>query len=240
MLCASDSLGIVLNPVIRAKMPYDPMRDLAPVVFYGYGVNGILVHPSVPANSLQELFELAKAKPGTVSWGSYGLASTANLYIEYLRNAKGISFHNVPYKAASLAFPAMLAGEVQVSFFNLGQAAAQVKAGKARALAVILGKRSALLPDVQTYKEAGLDIAIITTFGLYAPAATPRDIVQRLNLELAAGLFNNAEMKQKFLTGQGLETDPPAGKSPEEFAAFLRAERDNFANIVKITKIKVE
>lgn len=240
MLCVIDSLGVALNPVIRAKMPYDPYRDLAPIAHYGYGVNGILVNPSVPANTLQELFELARSKPGTISWGSYGLASSANLYIEWLKNAKGISFYNVPYKAASLAFPAMLAGEVQVSFFNLGQAASAVKAGKAKALAVILPKRSSLLPDVPTYKEAGLDIAIMTSFGLYAPAGTSREIIQRLNLELDHGLFNNAEMRQKFLLNQGLAIEPPAGGSPEDISAYLKAERENYANIVKIAKLRIE
>lgn len=240
VLCAIDSLGIALNPVIRAKMSYDPYRELSPIVHYGYVGSAILVHPSVPANSLRELFELAKAKPGTISWGSFGLASGPNLYIEWLKNAKGIIFHNVPYKAASLAFPAMLAGEVQIAFFSAGAAAGAVRAGKAKALAVTLERRSSHLPDVPTYKEAGLDIGLVTSFGLYAPAGVPREIIQRVNAEVARGFINNSEMRRKFLTNQGLETDPPAGGSPEEFTAYLIAEREKWANVVKAAKVKIE
>ena len=240
VLFVSASLGVVLNPLVRAKMPYDPFRDLAPVIHYGYAVNGILVHPAVPAKTLQELFELAKAKPGTVTFGTYGAASPPTLYLEWLRKVKGISFLNVPYKAASLAWPAMLAGEVQVSTFNLGQAIANVKAGKARPLAVMLPKRSSLLPDLPTYKEGGMDIAMITTFGLYAPGETPKEIIRQINAEVVNGLFNKAEMREKFLISQGMELQPPAGGSPEEFAAFLRAERDNFASIVKMAGVKPE
>jgi tripartite-type tricarboxylate transporter receptor subunit TctC len=240
ILCVSDSLGVALNPVIRSKMSYDPSRDLAPIIHYGYAVNAILVHPSVPANTLQELFALAKAKPGSIRWGSYGVASPSNIYVEWLNNVKGISFLNVPYKAASLAYPAMLAGQVDVAYFNLGQALPVIKAGKAKALAIVLPKRTARLPDVPTHLEGGMDIGIITTFGLYAPGPTPRAIIDRVNAEVAAGLFGNAEMKQKFLIGQGLELHAPAGGTPEEFTAFLKAERENFAKLVKIAKIKVE
>jgi tripartite-type tricarboxylate transporter receptor subunit TctC len=207
---------------------------------YGYAVNALLVHPSVQANTLQELFALAKANPGKVSFGTYGLASPAHIYVEYLQNVKGISFYNVPYKAASLAYPAMLAGQVDVVNFNLGQALPMVKAGKAKALAVVLPKRTPRLPDVPTHLEGGMDIGIITTFGIYAPGGTPRPIIQRLNSEMATGLFGNAEMREKFLIAQGLDLQPPAGGSPEEFAAFLTSEREKFAEIVRTAKIKVE
>jgi tripartite-type tricarboxylate transporter receptor subunit TctC len=168
------------------------------------------------------------------------VASPSNIYVEWLNNVKGISFLNVPYKAASLAYPAMLAGQVDVAYFNLGQALPVIKAGKAKALAIVLPKRTARLPDVPTHLEGGMDIGIITTFGLYAPGPTPRAIIDRVNAEVAAGLFGNAEMKQKFLIGQGLELHAPAGGTPEEFTAFLKAERENFAKLVKIAKIKVE
>jgi len=102
-LCTLDSFGVSLNPVIRAKMPYDTARDLTPVVHLGFLPAGIIVNASVPANSLRELLELAKAKPGAITWGSFGLASSSNLYMEWLKNARGISFLNVPYKGASQA-----------------------------------------------------------------------------------------------------------------------------------------
>ena len=239
-LCLFDSLSVVLNPLIRAKMSYDPYRDFAPIMHYGYICSAITVNPSIPANSLQELFELARAKPGTISWGSYGSSSISNMHIEWLRNAKGISFYNVPYKAASLAFAAMLAGEVNVALFSAGQSATQVKAGKAKALAVTRGTRCSSMPDVPTHKEAGLDISIVTSFGLYAPAGTPKDIIQRLNIEVANGIVNDLQRRDKFLTTQGIEIEVPAGGSPEEFAAYLMAERERFVSVVKTAGVKLE
>src|SRR3990172_5997544 len=119
-------------------------------------------------------------------------------------------------------------------------AAGAVKAGKARALAINLERRSSHLPDVPTYKEAGMEIPLVTTFGLYAPARTPKDIIQRVNLELANGLINNLEMRRKLITAAGVEIEPPAGGSPEEFAAYLLAERKRGAGIVKTANIKRE
>lgn len=144
------------------------------------------------------------------------------------------------YKAASLAFPAMLAGEVNVVLFAVGPAVAQVKAGKAKALAIVAASRSPLLPDVGTMKENGVNIDIQAWFALFAPAATPRDIITRLNAEVAKGLINNPEAKAKFLTSQGIDTSAPAGASPEVFAKFLKAERENYSEVVRLTKVRIE
>ncbi len=239
-LCTADNYAISVNPVIRSKMAYDPRRDLTPIIHFGYLAAAILVHPSVPANSLKELFELAKAKPDSIAWASWGLNSSAHFYIEWLKNARNIRFYNVPYKAASQAFPALLSGEVKVAIFAVGPASQQVKAGKVKALAVTIGRRVPQMPDVPTYKEAGLDADIFTWFGLFAPAGTPQDLVHRINAELAKGLVNDPAMREKFLLSQGIMIDPPAGASPEEFAAMLPVERERFANIAKIAGIRIE
>jgi tripartite-type tricarboxylate transporter receptor subunit TctC len=240
-LCTAPNNVITINPAIRAKVPYDSIRDLVPIFHYGYMEAAILVHPSVPVGTLRELFELAKAKPNALTWGAYGLGSPSHFYIEWLRNAKGISFYNVPYKAASLAFPAMLAGEVQIAIFAVGPAAQQVKNGKAKALAITTAKRSAHMPNVPTYTEAGLEIDIGTIWvGLFGPTGVPKDIVNRLNAELAKGLVNDPANREKFLTTQGFVVDTPAGGSPEEFAAMLPVERARFANIAKVSKITMQ
>jgi tripartite-type tricarboxylate transporter receptor subunit TctC len=239
-LYAADSFAISLNPVIRVKMPYDPEKDLAPIIHFGTLASLILAHPSVQANTLRELMNMARAKPGSITFGTFGLASSANLYVELLKNDKNIVFLNVPYKAASLAFPAMLAGEVNVVLFAIGPAVAQVKAGKAKALAIVAPSRSSLLPDVGTMKEHGVDVDIQTWFALFAPASTPRDIIARLNAEVAKGLINNAEAKAKFLTSQGIDTSAPAGATPEVFAKFLKSERENYAEVVRLAKVRIE
>ena len=239
-LCVFDGYQIALNPVVRVKMPYDGVRDLTPVMHLGFAPGAIIAHPAVPANTLKELFDLAKAKPNTVTWGSSGLASPSNLYIEWLKNARGITFNNIPYKSSQQAMQAVLAGEIQVTSFVAAAIAPQVRAGKLKALAVPTSARSPHLPEVPTFKEAGMDVAITTWIGIMAPAATPKEIIQRVNAVIAKDLFNNAPMKEKFLTTAGLQVLPPAGGTPEQFAEFLKSEMEMFSSVVKITGVKVE
>jgi len=236
-LCGTDSLVISLNPVTRSKLPYDPRRDFTPVVQLGFLTSSVVVSPSMPVKSMEELMALARAKPGEVSWGSWGVISLSNIYIEWLRQSKGITFLNVPYKSALQSTQALLAGEIQVSLFGAGPAAIQQKAGKLRVIAVNGETRSELLPDIPSFKEAGIDMPIRTWFGLFAPAGTPADIVQRLNA-IAAKSLSDRDFKAKFLTSQGLELVGTAGGTPEQFAAFLRSERATYENVVKLTGIR--
>ena len=240
LLCFLDGYEIALNPSIRVKMPYDGVRDLTPVIHLGYGPAAILVHPSVPANSLKELFDLAKSKPGTVTWGSSGLASPGNLYIEWLKNAKGIVFHNIPYKSSLQGMQALLAGEIQVTTYTAAAVAPNVKAGKLRALAVPTSERLPILPDVPTFKEAGMELAIITWYGIMAPVATPKEIVQRVNATIARDLFGNAMLVEKFLNKPGTSVLAPAGGSVEAFAQFVKDQREMFSSVVKITGVRVQ
>jgi tripartite-type tricarboxylate transporter receptor subunit TctC len=213
---------------------------LAPVMHLGFADGVILVSPSLSVNSLIGLFDLAKANPARITWGSFGVASSSNLYIEWLKNAKGISFLNVPYKTPGQAWQALLAGEVQVVTYTAGTVVPQVKAGKAVPLAVSTPERSPFLPGVPTLKESGMDIAVVTWFGIMAPSATPREIIRRLNAEMAKEFFNNAPLREKILAPVGLRILPPAGGSPEAFAEFLKAEQDMYAGVVKVTGLKIE
>jgi tripartite-type tricarboxylate transporter receptor subunit TctC len=237
-LCSCDQQSLAINPVTRSKLSY-PADEIVPIILNGFLGAGIHVHPSVPANTLQELFALAKAKPNSVTFGSFGPASAANLYIELWKKEKGIEFLNVPYKAASLAYPALLGGEVQAVYFAITGAAAQnTKAGKVKTLAVMLDNRSPDLPNVPTYKEAGIDVALVTWFGLCAPPKTPRDIVSRLNGIVAKGLLGDAELRQKFVLSQGMVIEGAAGGPPEAFAKHIAQERERYARIVKIAGVK--
>ena len=239
-MCSCDQQILAINPYTRSSLPYNP-ADIIPIALYGFLAAGIHVHPSVPANTLQELVALAKAKPGAITFGTYGVTSASHLYIEWWKKMRGIEFLNVPYKAASIAWPAMLGGEVQVSYFALtGAAVNLVKAGKARTLAVTLDQRFADLPNVPTYKEAGLEFSLVTWFGLCAPVKTPRDVITRLNQEVNKGLLNNPAMKAKFVTSQGVQSDAPAGGSPEAFGQWIAAEQKRYQELVKITGVKEE
>jgi tripartite-type tricarboxylate transporter receptor subunit TctC len=240
ILTGCDQQIMAINPAVHASMPYQ-IRDLAPVVHYGFLASGLHVSPSLPVNTLQELLDLAKAKPGSIAWGSFGPASASHLYIEWLRNTRGIEFLNVPYKGASFAWQGLLAGDVQVAYFAVGPSAQVRKAGKIKTLAIMLGKRVSQMPDVPTYREAGLDIPLVVTwFGLCAPAATPRVIVQRLNQEVSTRLLANDALRAKFMTTQGLEMDTPSGESPEAFAQFTLAEQDKYAKLAKLAGVKPE
>ncbi len=240
VLCAGDSYMFAMNPVIRRHMPYDPAKDMLPVAFLGYLPAAILASSSVAANSLGALFDAVRAKPKSVSWASFGLASAPHLYIEWLKNEKNLVFLDVPYKAAGLAFQALVAGEVEVAVFSTGQAAPFIKANKVKALAVNTDRRLADLPEVPTFREAGLDIPIITWFGITAPAGTPKDVVQRINAEVAKGLVLNAAARTQFLEKAGIVVLPPAGEPADAFAAMMQRERQKYAGLVKIAGVTVE
>lgn len=238
-LCVLDSFTLTLNPHVRLKLPYDPARDFAPIVHFGFLRSSMSVHPSVPANTINELLALAKAKPGELIWGSFGPASSSHFYIEYFRNSKGLNFLNIPYKAASEAMQRMVAGEVHVVTFSLGQSVALAKAGKIKMLAVAGETRSPLMPDVLSYKESGMELSIQAWFGLYAPSGTPQDIVQRLNTELVK-LIPAPGFKDKFLTTQGIELTPPAAGPIPPFAAYIKEETEMYRNLAKVVGVKPE
>jgi tripartite-type tricarboxylate transporter receptor subunit TctC len=237
-LCMITVTQITFLEGMRLNLPYDSQRDLAAVAHFGFLDAALLVHPSVPANSVRELFDLAAAKPDTITWGSWGISSPGYLYMEWLRKAKGISFFNVPYKGSSQAAQAALAGEVQVAYYGAGQAAGFVRSNRLKALAVSSDKRLPFLPGVPTLKEVGVDIRVPRTwYGMAAPVGTPKDIVQRLNAEVAK-ITANPQFIEKFMTTQGIT--PPGPFSPEEFAAFLRRDRENFQELMKTIGLKPE
>ncbi|MCC6473171.1 MAG: tripartite tricarboxylate transporter substrate binding protein [Burkholderiales bacterium] len=240
-LCTADNWAVALNPLTRLKLPYDPARDFAPIVHYGFLTVAVLARPSLPQNSMREVFEFLKANPGRISWGSYGASSATQLYMAYYKNARGIQFLNVPYKSASLTFPAMLGGEIDMAYLAIGLAAQSVKSGKAKALAVVgPSERSPMLPEVPTWQEAGMEFNIATWFGLFAPAAVPREVVSRVHATLAKGLFEDAQARAKFLTGIGMAIEPPAGGTPQALGALVGAEREKLARLVKIVGLKPE
>jgi tripartite-type tricarboxylate transporter receptor subunit TctC len=237
-LCMADSFNIALNPVLRSNMPYDPLKDLSPVVHTGFLPSGFWAPASLPASNLREFLELAKSKPNALNFTSFGSASSSAIYIEWLRNVAGIQVTNIPYKSALNAFQAVVAGESHAAVYAAASGTPFAKAGKVRMLAVNTASRMDEYPGVPTFKESGMGISIITWFGLFAPSATPRNIVQRLNAEVVKGLFEAPAARAKFLAGNGLVVQTPAGESPETFAAFLRAETEMYAGLVKAAKIK--
>lgn len=235
-ICLSNSDGISYNPHLHSKLPYDPPRDFAPVINIGYIETLFAARASFPAGSVSELLELAKSRPATIAWSSFGNGSIGHLYIEWLKSRTGAQFIHVPYKGAAPALTALLAGEVQVSLVSAGQGIPQVKAGKIKPLAVIGSRRSAQLPDVPTFQELGLELQVRSWLGLFAPAATAPEIVRRLNTEIAKILADPA-FREQNLVGRAIV---PVGDSPENFAEFLRADREMAAKLVKLAGVHLD
>lgn len=236
-LCSTTSSVITLNPAIHSQLPYDPPRDFVPLVYFGASNNALLVHPSMAVNSAKELFELARAKPDSITWGGMAATGTGSVVLNWLKNSVGASFYQIPYKSTVQAMQATVAGNVQVMAYAVGPSAGLVKGGKLKALAMVGGRRSPLLPDVPTMKELGYDFEYSSWFGMFAPARTPQDIVRRLNSEMGK-LLADPQFSAKFLGTQGIDVDDLTGRSSEEFAAFLKTDRENVAKILQAAGIK--
>ena len=238
-ICSMSNGVTIVNSVVRPKLSYDPFKDFVGIVQTGTLYSMIMATPSVPANSMAEVLALLRAKPESLTLGTYGAINMAAMMGQFAKSRLGAAFYPIPYKSASQALNAALAGDVQVVGFALGAAATHVKAGKMKALAINSDKRLPAFPNVPTLKETGIDVNYRSWFAFFAPAAIPRDIVRRLNTEVAK-MIADPGFKAKFLTSQGLETDFPTGASPEEFAKFLIEERDDFTRLVKVANIPIQ
>lgn len=225
-----------VNPHLFTKMPYDALKDFAPITLVAITPNVLVVNPAVPANNVKELVALAKASPGKLAFASGSNGSAGHLAGELFKTLAGIDIVHVPYKGGAPAMQDLLGGQVQFMFDNLANSMAQIKAGKLKAFAVTTAKRSPFAPELPTMAEAGVTgFDISTWYGILAPAHTPPDIVRKLNAEIVR-ILNSDDMREK-LKIQGAE---PAPTSPEEFAAFIRAEWTKYAKIVKDSGAKVD
>ena len=224
--------------ITLSRLPFSA-KDFTPIIHFGYLYSGLITHPSVPANTLQELLALAKAKPGSLNFGSAGPATTASIYVEYWKNTGVGVFQTIGYKSFVQSLNAVVAGEVHASTFALGGSVAQARAGKVKLLAVVGVRRSKLAPDVPTFLESGMDLTLVNFGGVLGPAGLPRDIVMRWNGEFRKLLADPA-LREKAFENQGFEQQPPSGGSPEEFAAYLQAEDQKIANVVKMVGLKLD
>lgn len=217
-----------INPYIYPKLPYDAMRDFAPVSITTLNPLVLVVHPSVPARSVKELIAYAKSKPGELTYASLGSGSVQHLAGHVFSKEAGIQTVHIPYKGAAPATVDLLARQVHMAFSGVGTVAAHVKAGRLRALAVT-GKRVEAFGDTPTMQEAGgPDVQMGIWNGVLAPARTPMPIIRRLNAELV-----KAARSPELLAQMATQGTSPTTNTPEEFARFIREEQARFARIVK-------
>jgi tripartite-type tricarboxylate transporter receptor subunit TctC len=218
------------------NLGYDSLRDLAPITLITTSENVVIVHPSLPVDSIQSLIAFAKARPRQVIYGSSGSGTTTHLGGAMFCSMAGVEMLHVPYKGSAPALIDLLAGQTQLMFSSVPTALPHIKSGRLRPLAVTRLTRSTMLPDLPTVHESGLrgfDISLWQ--GLVAPAATPRDIVAKLNEQVRRTL--GAADVRSNLTAQGLE---PVGDTPEQFGAYIRSEAAKWAKVIKATGARPE
>lgn len=228
--------GLAHNPALRPALPYDPPRDFRAVALLATSPFILVVHPGVPARSLQELLALARAKPGTLNYGSAGVSSSLHMTGELFRHVTGVNIVHVAYKGTALALTDLLGGQVQMVFSTMPPALPHVKSGKLRALAVTSLKRAKAAPEVPTAAESGAPGYEVENWqGVVVPVKTPAPIVARLNAELLKVLASPAMIE--VLNAQGLDS---AGGTPAQFDKFIRAEIAKWRKLVQAAGIKVE
>jgi tripartite-type tricarboxylate transporter receptor subunit TctC len=225
--------GLAVSMSLLPDRGYDTLRDFAPIS-QAVNVTSILVtHPSVPVKSVQELLALARVHPGKLNYGSSGSGTVTHLAGELLKLMGRVNIVHVPYKGGALALTAIISGEVDLTYENSLIIVPHIKSGKVRALGVTGAQRSKLLPDLPSIAEALPGYGASGWYGLVAPAATPKDVLARLNAEAVRAL-RSPDVAEK-LSGQGAE---PAPGSPGEFAAFIRAEIEKWSKVVKAANMK--
>ncbi len=230
------TVGHAVNPSIYSKLPYSTEADFAPVAWVASVPNLLVVNPSVPAKSVAELIALARSQPGKMTYASSGNATTSHLAAALFTSMAKIDMVHVPYKGAAPAVSDLIAGQVQVMLDPVISSGPHVKSGKLRALAVTTAKRSPLVPDLPTLAEAGLPgYEFSAWFAMLAPAKTPREIVEKVNKEVAR-ILTAPDVKERYAA---LGAEAGSG-SPAEVGAFLKSESQRWAKVVKDANIRVE
>jgi tripartite-type tricarboxylate transporter receptor subunit TctC len=228
-LLGATEATLVANPLFFRKVPYDPERDFSPVTMTVEVHYVLLVHPSVPANSVQELIELARERPGKLNYASSGNGSAFHLGMEMFKRMAGVDIVHVPFKGSALSVNAMLSGEVQIMLNGTPTGMPLARSGKLRAIAVAGARRSALAPDLPTVAESGLPgYEMSGWFGTVAPAGTPEPAIARLNAEYLRAL-RTAEVRER-LEGFGFEV---VGNTPAEFTSRMRSESQRMARVIR-------
>jgi tripartite-type tricarboxylate transporter receptor subunit TctC len=228
--------SITLNPTLHKNLPFEPIRDFAPITQLSSFPNLLTVHPTLPVKTVKDLVALAKAKPGSLNYGSSGAATGTHLSAELFKFMTGIDMVHVPYKGGGPAVQALLGGQVQLNFATIVSVLPHLKAGKLRGIAVTTAKRSPAAPEIPTIAESGVPGYDHGPWnGFLAPAKTPRAVVAKLNEETAR-ILHSPDVKNVFMS-EGAE---PVGNKPEEFAAIIKSETVKWAKVIRAAGIKAD
>jgi len=234
ILIAPSSV-LAINEWLYKDLPYNVEKDFQPLSLAGTTPNILVVHPSVPANNIAEFIALAKSKPGSIAYASMGAGSTGHLNGELFRALTGADIKHIPYKGSGPALNDLLAGQVQAMFDNLSTALTHVKAGKLKGLGVTSLERSAMAPEIPTIASSVKGFDATSWFGFLAPKATPKPVIDQLSAAIIKAL-NAPDVRERLVKG-GLTM---VANKPEEFAAFIRAEKVKWGDVVKKANVKIE
>jgi tripartite-type tricarboxylate transporter receptor subunit TctC len=235
-IAAPITAQLAINPALYSSLPYDPIKDFAPITLFADGAYILVVHPSLPVKTMGEFLQLARKRPGEIHYGSAGNGSGGHLAGALLVSMTGIKMVHVPYKGGGPAQVGLLSGEIQADFEVWAYARGHIESGRIRALAVTTARRPKSLPDFPTVAESGVpgyDSGV--WYALVAPAGTPREIIERLNRETVAVLKNPEYTK--LLADQAID---PIGSTPEELGQYIRREVDKWAKVVKDTGARID
>ena len=230
------SLSTSSNPSFHPKLPYDTLRDFTPVTLLGATPFILVVHAAVPARSVQDLAGLARAKPGALNYGSFGVGSAAHLDAEKFGVAAGIQTTHIPYKGGSDVAKALLTGEIDFSFNGLSSVLGLIRQGQLKALAWGAPERSSAIPDVPTLKEVGYDFETGGWLGSFVPTGTPRAVIEKISGDTLR-VINDPAFRARFVVGVGLE---PMSMSATEFAAEVKQSRAAYVNLFSKISIKLQ
>jgi tripartite-type tricarboxylate transporter receptor subunit TctC len=235
-LLLTAELTFVTVPHLYEKIPFDPLKDFAPITALVSATQALVANPSLPAKTVKDIVALAKTKPGELSYGSFGIGSTGHLNMEVLQAMTGVRFNHVPYTGAGPAMNDVIGGHINFMFAALSVVKGNVQAGKLRMIGVGSDHRSREFPDVPTISESGArGFEAKSWFGLAAPAGTPADIIKKINKDVAKVLSDPA-FADRYLAAQGLES---IVSSPEQFVTFIRDETAKWGKVVKDANIKI-
>ncbi len=236
-LLVSDASSFVINPHLYRKLPYDGVNGFTPITVLVRFPWVIVVHASVAANTFQELVALAKADPGKLSYGSFGLGSSAHISVDYLKNLLGIDIVHGPYKGAGPAVTDLLSGRIQMMMVTPLLVEPHARAGKLKLLAAATAQRIPGLPDLPTVAESGVPgYEAGTWFALVGPAGMPRDVVARIHADTVK-ILGDAAFREQYVTRQWFEA---VGNTPEQFADYLKSEYARWGRLVELSRVSVE
>lgn len=235
-LLLSGTAALSINPSLHAKLPYDPVKDFAPISLLATAPSILIVHPALPVKTVKEFIALAKRKPGALNYASAGIGTPPHLAGELFKSTAGINITHVPYKGGGPALTDLLAGQVELYFSGISSAIPLIKDGRVKAIAVTSAKRSSIMPEMPTIAESGLPgYEVGNWYAILGPAGLPREIVSRVNTEIVKAL-KSPDTRRRVLE---LGADP-VGSSPEQLAIHMKAEIAKWAKVIKAAGIKAE